>query len=58
MTPSLFLKIKFSRNKTKSEFRHLVGTHRAKCGVHKMATPLGTSRGLNLNSIEANVAFD
>ena len=28
MTPSLFLKIEFSPNKIKSEFRHRVGTHR------------------------------
>ena len=26
-----------------------MGTYRAKCGVHKMATPLGIARGFNLN---------
>ena len=42
------MKIWFFKKK-KNEFRHPVGTHRAKCRVHKMATLLGRFWGSNLN---------
>ena len=47
MTPKTFQKSFF---KIKNELRHLSGKHmHAKCGVHKMATPLGITRGSSLN---------
>ena len=40
----------FTKQNKKTSFHHRVRTHRAKYGVHKMATPLGIFRGSNLNS--------
>ena len=40
----------FTKQNKKASFLHRMGTHRAKYGVNKMATPLRIFRGSNLNS--------
>ena len=40
----------FTKQNKKASFRHRMGMHRAKYGVHKMVTPLRIFRGSNLNS--------
>ena len=48
-TPSFFSKNQIFTKQIKKRARHRVEAHEQKYGVHKMATPLGTTRGSNLN---------